>query len=182
MIPGPALIVEDHGANVIDQGWRAELSRTGNLVLSRAGKRTRAVLDTAQPDLILLEIFNNRFMTIAEEMGAVLENTAHSVNIKERLDFSCALFDGQGELVANAPHMPVHLGSMSQSVKTIALENAGSMKPGDVFLLNDPYHGGTHLPDLTVVLPVYLKKDTPSPEFYVAARGHHADIGGITPG
>ncbi|MCH8347214.1 MAG: hydantoinase B/oxoprolinase family protein [Proteobacteria bacterium] len=182
VIPGPALIVEDHGANVIDQGWRAELSRTGNLVLSRAGKRTRAVLDTAQPDLILLEIFNNRFMTIAEEMGAVLENTAHSVNIKERLDFSCALFDGQGELVANAPHMPVHLGSMSQSVKTIALENAGSMKPGDVFLLNDPYHGGTHLPDLTVVLPVYLKKDTPSPEFYVAARGHHADIGGITPG
>jgi len=182
IIKGPAIIVEDHGTNVIEPGWQAKLSTTRNLVLTRAGARQKSNLDAERPDPILLEIFNNRFMTIAEEMGAVLENTAHSVNIKERLDFSCALFDAGGELVANAPHMPVHLGSMSQSVKTIADGNAGNMKPGDAWLLNDPYAGGTHLPDLTVVLPVFLRKESKVPEFYVASRGHHADIGGITPG
>lgn len=134
------------------------------------------------PDPILLEVFSNLFMNIAEQMGLQLQNTAHSVNIKERLDFSCALFDGQGRLIANAPHMPVHLGSMGESIKTVIRDNAGSMAPGDVFVLNDPYHGGTHLPDITVVTPVYLNDMAAAPHFYVASRGHHADIGGITPG
>ena len=131
-------------------------------------------------DPVMLEVFNNLFMNIAEQMGLRLQNTAHSVNIKERLDFSCALFNADGELIANAPHMPVHLGSMSESIKTVILRNP-AMQSGDVYVLNDPYHGGTHLPDVTVVTPVYLDK-TPQPQFYVASRGHHADIGGITPG
>jgi 5-oxoprolinase (ATP-hydrolysing) len=129
---------------------------------------------------VLLEVFNNLFMNIAEQMGLQLQNTAYSVNIKERLDFSCALFDAAGNLIANAPHMPVHLGSMGESIKTVIRENAKSMHNGDVFVLNDPYHGGTHLPDITVITPVYLVGDAPS--FYVGSRGHHADIGGITPG
>ncbi|TDI62706.1 MAG: 5-oxoprolinase, partial [Alphaproteobacteria bacterium] len=182
VVSGPAVIVENHGTNIIEAGWQAEVSTTGNLILKRVEARQHHQLATAKPDPIMLEIFNNRFMTIAEEMGAILENTAHSVNIKERLDFSCALFDSTGDLVANAPHMPVHLGSMSESIKTIAGENKGKMKPGNTYLLNDPYHGGTHLPDLTVVLPVFLNRKDSDPDFFVAARGHHADIGGITPG
>ena len=130
---------------------------------------------------MLLEIFNNLFMAIAEQMGVTLANTASSVNIKERLDFSCALFDAQGQLIANAPHMPVHLGSMGESVQEILRRRAGAMNPGDAFVLNAPYAGGTHLPDVTVVMPVFLETGA-APEFYVAARGHHADIGGITPG
>ena len=132
-------------------------------------------------DPVLLEVFNNLFMNIAEQMGLQLQNTAYSVNIKERLDFSCALFDAEGNLIANAPHMPVHLGSMGESIKTVIRENAGQMQPGDVFVLNDPYHGGTHLPDVTVITPVYLD-DGEQPIFYVGSRGHHADIGGISPG
>jgi 5-oxoprolinase (ATP-hydrolysing) len=131
-------------------------------------------------DPVLLEVFNNLFMNIAEQMGLQLQNTAHSVNIKERLDFSCALFDAAGHLIANAPHMPVHLGSMGESIQTVIKENAGRMAPGDVYVLNDPYHGGTHLPDVTVITPVFLGGNTPM--FYVGSRGHHADIGGITPG
>jgi 5-oxoprolinase (ATP-hydrolysing) len=129
----------------------------------------------------MLEVFNNLFMNIAEQMGLRLQNTAYSVNIKERLDFSCALFDVEGRLIANAPHMPVHLGSMSESIRTVIEGNPG-MKPGDVYMLNDPYHGGTHLPDITVVTPVYLADADAKPSFYVASRGHHADVGGITPG
>ena len=127
----------------------------------------------------MLEIFNNLFMSIAEQMGLALQNTAVSVNIKERLDFSCALFDQDGNLIANAPHIPVHLGSMGDSIKTIIRENASTMRAGDVFMLNDPYHGGTHLPDITVITPVF---DGEHILFYVGSRGHHADIGGITPG
>ena len=129
----------------------------------------------------MLEVFNNLFMSIAEQMGLRLQNTAYSVNIKERLDFSCALFDSAGNLIANAPHMPVHLGSMSESIKTVMRENAGAMKPGDAYAINDPYHGGTHLPDVTVITPVF---DRAGDEilFYVGSRGHHADIGGTTPG
>jgi 5-oxoprolinase (ATP-hydrolysing) len=132
-------------------------------------------------DPVLLEVFNNLFMNIAEQMGLQLQNTAYSVNIKERLDFSCALFDAEGQLIANAPHMPVHLGSMGESIKTVIRKNAGAMQPGDVFVLNDPYHGGTHLPDITVITPVYLDHSG-QPNFYVGSRGHHADVGGTTPG
>ncbi|MEY2593605.1 MAG: Acetophenone carboxylase gamma subunit, partial [Pseudomonadota bacterium] len=138
-----------------------------------------------QADPVLLEVFNNLFMNIAEQMGLQLQNTAYSVNIKERLDFSCALFDAQGHLIANAPHMPVHLGSMGESIQTVIRENTGRMKPGDVYVLNDPYHGGTHLPDVTVITPVFLQAlgiDREAPVFYVGSRGHHADIGGLTPG
>jgi 5-oxoprolinase (ATP-hydrolysing) len=130
---------------------------------------------------VLLEVFNNLFMNIAEQMGLQLQNTAYSVNIKERLDFSCALFDAAGNLIANAPHMPVHLGSMGESIRTVIDRNRGAMHPGDVYVLNDPYHGGTHLPDITVITPVYLDGHA-EPDFYVGSRGHHADIGGITPG
>jgi 5-oxoprolinase (ATP-hydrolysing) len=134
-------------------------------------------------DPVLLEVFNNLFMNIAEQMGLQLQNTAYSVNIKERLDFSCALFDAEGNLIANAPHMPVHLGSMGESIKTVIRENTGRMSPGDVYVLNDPYHGGTHLPDVTVITPVYLSAArSDKPLFYVGSRGHHADIGGTTPG
>jgi 5-oxoprolinase (ATP-hydrolysing) len=180
-VPGPAIIAEAHGTNFVPPGWRAVIAKSGNLILERKGKARRALKAFTRPDPILLEIFNNRFMAIAEEMGVVLEHTAHSVNIKERLDFSCALFDPKGELVANAPHMPVHLGSMSESVKTIAARNKGRMRPGDAYILNDPYHGGTHLPDVTVVMPVFLSGRS-RPDFFVASRGHHADLGGMTPG
>jgi 5-oxoprolinase (ATP-hydrolysing) len=134
-----------------------------------------------QADPVLLEVFNNLFMNIAEQMGLQLQNTAYSVNIKERLDFSCALFSAEGHLIANAPHMPVHLGSMGESIQTVIQENKGRMQPGDVFVLNDPYHGGTHLPDITVITPVYLDGHV-DPVFYVGSRGHHADVGGLTPG
>jgi 5-oxoprolinase (ATP-hydrolysing) len=180
-IAGPAVIAEDNATTVVDSGWQAEVTDLDHLLLTRVRPRpARRALGTVA-DPVMLEVFNNLFMSIAEQMGLRLQNTAHSVNIKERLDFSCALFDGAGNLIANAPHMPVHLGSMGESIRTVMHENAGRMVPGDVFVLNDPYHGGTHLPDVTVITPVF---DGASREilFYVGSRGHHADIGGITPG
>lgn len=179
-VDGPAVIVEDTGTIVIEPGWRGMLHRDGNIVLERVEPLPDRVAVGTDADPVMLEIFNNLFMSIAEQMGLVLENTAASVNIKERLDFSCAVFDQDGELIANAPHMPVHLGSMSESIKTVIRENQGNMAPGDAWILNAPYNGGTHLPDVTVVKPVF--QDTSDPAFYVASRGHHADIGGITPG
>jgi 5-oxoprolinase (ATP-hydrolysing) len=179
LVPGPAIIAEQNATTVIEPGWEANLTALDHLVLERKTQRaiTYAVGTTADP--VLLEVFNNLFMNIAEQMGLQLQNTAYSVNIKERLDFSCALFDTQGNLIANAPHMPVHLGSMGESIKTVIRENAATMQPGNVYALNDPYHGGTHLPDVTVITPVYLGD---KPVFYVGSRGHQADIGGITPG
>jgi len=179
-IAGPAVIREQNATTVIEPGWRATLTPRDDLVLERteAAQRAHAIGTTADP--VLLEVFNNLFMAVAEQMGVTLANTAYSVNIKERLDFSCAIFDAEGHLIANAPHMPVHLGSMGESVTTIIDRRSGTMQRGDVFVLNAPYNGGTHLPDVTVIAPVFLDDDRP--EFYVASRGHHADIGGITPG
>ncbi|PIM51450.1 5-oxoprolinase [Roseateles chitinivorans] len=180
-IDGPAIVAERNATTVVDAGWRAELQPSGDLLLTRIRERARTRALGTEADPVVLEVFNNLFMNIAEQMGLRLQNTAHSVNIKERLDFSCALFDGQGQLIANAPHMPVHLGSMSESIRSVIERNPG-MKRGDVYVLNDPYHGGTHLPDITVVTPVFLDEDDARPGFFVASRGHHADIGGITPG
>jgi 5-oxoprolinase (ATP-hydrolysing) len=179
-VPGPAILVEAHGTNVVEPGWEARMLDRGELLLERVVPLERAFAIGTQVDPVMLEIFNNLFMAVAEQMGLTLEKTAHSVNIKERLDFSCAIFDGQGGLVANAPHMPVHLGSMGESVRSIIVGNP-DMKPGDVYVLNAPYNGGTHLPDVTVIAPVFDEAGTRI-LFYVAARGHHADIGGITPG
>jgi 5-oxoprolinase (ATP-hydrolysing) len=225
IIAGPAIIAEKNATTVLEPGWEANLTALDHLVLDRRVPRAIKFAAGTTVDPVLLEVFNNLFMNIAEQMGLQLQNTAYSVNIKERLDFSCALFDTEGNLIANAPHMPVHLGSMGESIKTVIRENAGRMHPGDVFVLNDPYHGGTHLPDITVITPVYLggggePSPQPSPKgrgreagegrdasslsgsadllplplgegrgegglrplFYVGSRGHHADIGGITPG
>ena len=181
VIDGPAIIAEQNATTVVEPGWRASLTAFDHLVLERIAPRAIQFAAGTTVDPVLLEVFNNLFMNIAEQMGLQLQNTAYSVNIKERLDFSCALFDAEGNLIANAPHMPVHLGSMGESIKTVIRENAGQMQPGDVFVLNDPYHGGTHLPDVTVITPVYLD-DGGQPIFYVGSRGHHADIGGISPG
>jgi len=180
-ITGPAIIVEDTGTIAIEPGWRAEISPIGDLILSRyiPLERTKAIGTNVDP--VMLEIFNNLFMNVAEQMGTVLEKTAYSVNIKERLDFSCAIFDLRGDLIANAPHMPVHLGSMSESIKSVITKHEKSMKAGDVFVLNAPYNGGTHLPDVTVITPVF-DDNNQDVLFYVASRGHHADIGGLTPG
>ena len=180
-IHGPAIIAEANATTVVEPGWQAEVTRQNHLVLTRIAARNerRAIGTTADP--VMLEVFNNLFMSIAEQMGYRLQNTAYSVNIKERLDFSCALFDADGNLIANAPHMPVHLGSMGESIKTVAQRNAGNIKPGDAYVLNDPYHGGTHLPDITVVTPVFDAQNERI-LFYVASRGHHADVGGLTPG
>ena len=180
-IDGPAIVAERNATTVVDAGWRAELQPSGDLLLTRIRERARTRALGTEADPVVLEVFNNLFMNIAEQMGLRLQNTAHSVNIKERLDFSCALFDGQGQLIANAPHMPVHLGSMSESIRSV-IERNPDMARGDVYVLNDPYHGGTHLPDITVVTPVFLDEDDVRPGFFVASRGHHADIGGITPG
>jgi 5-oxoprolinase (ATP-hydrolysing) len=183
LIPGPAIIAEKNATTVLEPGWLARLTEFDHLVLERHEARqvTFAAGTTADP--VLLEVFNNLFMNIAEQMGLQLQNTAYSVNIKERLDFSCALFDAEGHLIANAPHMPVHLGSMGESIKSVIRDNQGTMRPGNVYVLNDPYHGGTHLPDVTVITPVYLgSSDSQRPLFYVGSRGHHADIGGVTPG
>lgn len=181
VIKGPAIIAEANATTVVEPGWQARVTPYNHLVLKRveALPARRAIGTTADP--VMLEIFNNLFMSIAEQMGLRLQNTAYSVNIKERLDFSCAIFDAQGNLVANAPHMPVHLGSMGESIKSVMKANAGRMAPGDVYVLNDPYHGGTHLPDVTVISPVF---DEAGQQilFYVGSRGHHADIGGTTPG
>ncbi len=203
-IAGPAIVAEKNATTVVEPGWQAVLTAAGPMELRRTVPRATQHAIGTEADPVMLEVFNNLFMNIAEQMGLRLQNTAYSVNIKERLDFSCALFSAAGELIANAPHMPVHLGSMSESIKTVIQRNP-VMQPGDVYVLNDPYHGGTHLPDVTVVTPVYLTAPrlpsvaTPqggsprtgepgsgsgdtTPSFYVASRGHHADIGGSTPG
>lgn len=179
VVKGPAVIVDANATTVAEPGWQAAYTDTGDLVLTRFEARPARQSVGTDADPVMLEIFNNLFMSIAEQMGATLANTAHSVNIKERLDFSCAVFDGDGNLVANAPHMPVHLGSMGESVKSVITAQGDRMRPGDVFAINAPYNGGTHLPDVTVVTPVFRDEDV---LFYIASRGHHADIGGITPG
>jgi 5-oxoprolinase (ATP-hydrolysing) len=179
VIAGPAIIAEKNATTVVEPGWQATLTEFDHLALVRIAQRAIKFAAGTTVDPVLLEVFNNLFMIIAEQMGLQLQNTAYSVNIKERLDFSCALFDAEGNLIANAPHMPVHLGSMGESIKTVIRENKSSMQPGNVYVLNDPYHGGTHLPDITVITPVYLDG---KPLFYVGSRGHHADIGGTTPG
>ena len=181
VVDGPAIIAEANATTVIEPGWRSETTPLGHLALSRTEPRPGRAAVGTEVDPVMLEIFNNLFMSIAEQMGAVLQNTAYSVNIKERLDFSCAVFDSDGQLIANAPHMPVHLGSMGESVQTIKRESARTMRPGDVFATNAPYNGGTHLPDVTVVTPVFGAGDG-ALLYFVASRGHHADIGGITPG
>jgi 5-oxoprolinase (ATP-hydrolysing) len=178
-IKGPAIIIEPHQTVVIEHGWRAELTPRDHLVLQRVEKLTRSRAIGTHADPVMLEVFNNLFMSIAEQMGVALQNTAYSVNIKERLDFSCAVFDGEGSLVANAPHMPVHLGSMDRAVETVIRENRGKIRPGDAYAINAPYNGGTHLPDITVCTPVF---DGSKILFWVASRGHHADVGGISPG
>ncbi|HEU0212726.1 MAG TPA: hydantoinase B/oxoprolinase family protein [Jiangellaceae bacterium] len=181
VVIGPAIVAEANATTVVDDGRRATVTQYGHLLLERTLRRPGSAEVGTEADPVLLEIFNNLFMSIAEQMGARLESTAQSVNIKERLDFSCALFDPDGNLIANAPHMPVHLGSMGATVMEVIRRNAPTMRPGHVYAVNDPYHGGTHLPDVTVVTPVY---DAARQEvlFYVASRGHHAEIGGLTPG
>ncbi len=196
---GPAIVIEPHQTVVVEDGWRAAITAKNHLLLERTVKLKRQSAVGTRADPIMLEVFNNLFMSIAEQMGVSLQNTAYSVNIKERLDFSCAIFAADASLVANAPHMPVHLGSMDRAVETIIRENKGKIRPGDVYLINAPYNGGTHIPDLTVCTPVFSLPSLPrkrgrvregacTPEtrsrilFWVASRGHHADIGGIAPG
>jgi 5-oxoprolinase (ATP-hydrolysing) len=181
LIAGPAIIAEQNATTIVEAGWRAEVTRLDHLVLERVERRPQRTAIGTAVDPVRLEVFNNLYMSIAEQMGLRLANTAYSVNIKERLDFSCAVFDKRGSLIANAPHMPVHLGSMGESVSAVIRENRGRMKVGDVYMLNAPYNGGTHLPDVTVITPVF---DRAGDEvlFYVGSRGHHADIGGLTPG
>jgi 5-oxoprolinase (ATP-hydrolysing) len=180
-VSGPALIIEQHQTIVIEPGWQAEITIKDHVLLRRVERKSRQAAIGTEADPVMLEVFNNLFMSIAEQMGVTLQNTAYSVNIKERLDFSCAVFDRDGALVANAPHMPVHLGSMDRSVETIIRLNQGDIHPGDVFALNAPYNGGTHLPDITVVTPVF-SDDEKSILFWSASRGHHADVGGTAPG
>jgi 5-oxoprolinase (ATP-hydrolysing) len=212
-IKGPAIIAEANATTVVEPGWQAEVTPLDHLVLKRVKARPARVAIGTTVDPVMLEVFNNLYMSIAEQMGLRLEATAYSVNIKERLDFSCALFDAQGQLIANAPHLPVHLGSMGESIKTVMRENAGRIKPGNIYMLNAPYNGGTHLPDITVITPVFddaaarpsdpasmtqgnalsaaagASRSSPAGSesaprilFYVGSRGHHADVGGITPG
>ncbi len=193
-ISGPAIILESTGTNVIEAGWTATLTNRKHLILNKQkGSTTTTRIDATKADPVYLEIFNHLFMAIAEQMGFTLQNTSYSVNIKERLDFSCAVFDQHGQLVSNAPHIPVHLGSMGEGVKTLLQDHGAELKAGDVYVLNDPYNGGTHLPDITVITPVFsqdasnsptspIPSNSPTPLFFVASRGHHADIGGITPG
>ena len=179
-VDGPAVITEELATTVVEPGWRAVASDRGDLMLSRVTARPARAEVGTNADPVMLEIFNNLFMSVAEQMGVRLQATAHSVNIKERLDFSCAVFDAGGGLIANAPHMPVHLGSMGESIKMVIKRNP-RIRRGDVYVLNDPYHGGTHLPDITVVTPVFAP-ETDEIWFYVASRGHHAEIGGVSPG
>jgi 5-oxoprolinase (ATP-hydrolysing) len=197
-VSGPAIIAEQNATTIVEPGWQAAVTHLNHLALERTVARPQRVAIGTSVDPVMLEIFNNLYMSIAEQMGLRLANTAYSVNIKERLDFSCAIFNEQGHLIANAPHMPVHLGSMGESIRTVIRENAGRMNPGDVYVLNAPYNGGTHLPDVTVITPVFDDYNAPAPAslpqssplaphssrilFYVGSRGHHADIGGITPG
>jgi 5-oxoprolinase (ATP-hydrolysing) len=195
VVPGPAIIAESNSTTVIEPGWAGGVNDLGHLVLLRTAPSPGSPAVSTDADPVMLEIFNNLFMSIAEQMGYRLQGTAHSTNIKERLDFSCALFDAGGNLIANAPHIPVHLGSMGESIKQVIRDRPSAiksraMKPGDVYVLNDPYRGGTHLPDVTVITPVFSGTDFGEPDsggagdviFYVASRGHHAEIGGITPG
>ncbi|QES04990.1 5-oxoprolinase [Streptomyces venezuelae] len=183
-LDGPAILAEADATTVVDSGWRATAADGGHLLLRRVTPRSARVAAGTDVDPVLLEVFNNLFMAIAEQMGVRLENTAQSVNIKERLDFSCALFDAEGNLIANAPHIPVHLGSMGESIKEVLRRrrDEDELRPGDVYAINDPYHGGTHLPDVTVVTPVFDEGPGGALRFLVASRGHHAEIGGITPG
>jgi 5-oxoprolinase (ATP-hydrolysing) len=186
-VRGPAIIREATATTVVEPGWRATLDERRYLVLERVEAVPTRVAIGTQVDPVMLEVFNNLFMAVAEQMGVALQNTAYSVNIKERLDFSCAIFDREGALIANAPHMPVHLGSMGESVKTVIAargeaRDGRGMKRGDVYVLNAPYNGGTHLPDVTVITPVFPETGNGDVLFYVASRGHHADIGGLTPG
>ncbi|GAA4204692.1 hydantoinase B/oxoprolinase family protein [Microbispora amethystogenes] len=181
VVRGPAIVAEADATTVVDEGWRAGVTPYGHLLLERVTSRREATGVTTEADPVMLEVFGNLFMSIAEQMGARLGSTAQSVNIRERLDFSCALFDSGGGLIANAPHIPVHLGSMGASVKEVVRRRGDAMRPGDVYAINDPYHGGTHLPDITVVTPVF-GGDPPEILFFVASRGHHAEIGGLTPG
>ena len=180
-VKGPAIIAEANATTVVEPGWQAEVTPLDHMVLRRVEARPERVAIGTTVDPVMLEVFNNLYMSIAEQMGLRLEATAYSVNIKERLDFSCALFDAQGQLIANAPHLPVHLGSMGESIKTVMRENAGRIKPGNIYMLNAPYNGGTHLPDITVITPVFDDAGK-GILFYVGSRGHHADVGGITPG
>jgi len=180
-VKGAAIIIEPHQTIVVEPGWQAELTAKNHLVLTRVKALKRSYAIGTHADPVMLEVFNNLFMSIAEQMGVSLQNTAYSVNIKERLDFSCAVFAADGTLVANAPHMPVHLGSMDRAVETIIRENKGRIAPGDVYAINAPYNGGTHLPDITVCTPVFDDKKK-TILFWVASRGHHADVGGISPG
>lgn len=179
-LSGPAIIAESVATTVVEPGWQASVLPGGELHLRRVEARAKRISVGTDVDPVMLEVFNNLFMSVAERMGLTLQQTSRSVNIKERLDFSCAIFDPAGRLVANAPHIPVHLGSMGESVRAIIDKHAKSWQPGDVFATNDPFHGGTHLPDITVVTPVF--GEAGAPDFFVASRGHHADIGGITPG
>ena len=181
-LPGPALVREANATTVIEPGWAAEVTAQDHMLLRRAAPRANQVAaDSARPDPVLLELFNNLFMNVAEQTGAVLRNTSLSVNIKERLDFSCAIFDADGGLVANAPHVPVHLGAMGESVRTVLRSRGPALRPGDVVALNNPFNGGTHLPDVTVITPVFDEAGG-AIRFFVGSRGHHADIGGTTPG
>ena len=192
MIAAPAIIIEASATTVVEAGWRARVDRLGNLVLERIETAPRGAAIGTSADPVMLEVFGNLYMSIAEQMGVALQSTSRSVNIKERLDYSCAVFDARGALIANAPHMPIHLGSMGESVKVVIAarhRKAGGrgMLPGDAYALNAPYNGGTHLPDITVIMPVFgtdaaAAGAAAEPLFYVASRGHHADIGGITPG
>ncbi len=181
-LDGPAIIAEANATTVVEPGWRAVVTALDHLVLERVAPRARRAALGTEADPVMLEIFNNLFMSIAEQMGLRLQNTAYSVNIKERLDFSCALFDAEGNLIANAPHMPVHLGSMGESIRTVIRENAGGMRPGDVYMLNAPYNGGTHLPDVTVITPVFDARGTRDPVLRRLARPpcrhrrHHARL------
>jgi 5-oxoprolinase (ATP-hydrolysing) len=180
-VDGPAILADANATTIVEPGWQAEVTAKDHLVLRRVAAIQRTHAAGTKVDPVMLEVFNNLFMSIAEQMGVALQNTAFSVNIKERLDFSCALFDRAGNLIANAPHMPVHLGSMGESVAAVTRAREGTMRPGNVYVLNAPYNGGTHLPDVTVVMPVF---DEAGAEilFFVASRGHQADIGGLTPG
>ncbi|MCH2555430.1 MAG: hydantoinase B/oxoprolinase family protein, partial [SAR116 cluster bacterium] len=178
-VDGPALITEATATTIVEPGWQAEMTEIGNLVLRRVVAREERMAIGTSCDPVMLEVFNNLFMSIAEQMGYTLQNTALSVNVKERLDFSCAIFDSTGSLIANAPHMPVHLGSMGESVRAVIRDNEGEIGPGDAYVLNNPYNGGTHLPDITVITPVF---DEGEILFFVACRGHHPDVGGKTPG
>ena len=181
VLPGPALISEAVATTVVEPGWQARCTNQGNLILERVSPKEETSAAATDVDPVLLEVFHNRYMSIAEQMGVTLQNTASSVNIKERRDFSCAVFDAQGNLVANAPHLPVHLGSMSESVRQVVRSRGTRMKPGDVYVLNSPYLGGTHLPDITVITPVFDSQNR-GVLFYVGNRGHHADVGGRSPG